>query len=457
MQPKTVIDDSAPLLSTLRDRLQIRDVILRAAMAIPTRDAASLLTFFAEDARVLGYPEGLELSPGEYVSSVTGAEWDGRQQVITNLEIDLDGDVAIASSMFIDTIAPDPAHRPVPTTTMTAGRFVDRVARIDDEWRITQRQIEVDWAVAGDAEILGQFRAAGGTTADVLEREQAIAEQRTALDEQSLIDRQNIADQIARLARGVDRLDLDVFTTHFDDSMTMAFGSIEVPGSTFVGMSSGDAPNRYATQHAVSNVVIAVDGDEALSSTHLFGVISYRPGFGPAFIKERNSATGGLLFSGCRYLDRWQRVTGGWRLVRRDLVQEWTGRFDNTAMADFAASPASVGTRDLGDPSYGALLPVTQAGDLSAVADRESIAEAIIKAEAGAAARHVLTQTITVAGSRAIVEAYRLFARVGNDGNVRLEGGRELLTVVNSDGSWRVTDITLIPEWRTVAPDARRD
>ena len=452
MQPTTVTDDAPSVLAILQDRVLIRDLILRTAMAIPTRDTAAFRAAFAPDSAIFGPDSGDESTAVDYAARAIGGGWDGRQQVVTNVVIDVHGDEATVSSRFIDAIAPDPSIPGGPATSLTGGRFLDRVVRTSDGWRIVERRIDVEWEASGDAGILAQFRAAGGTTADVVDRERAIAERRGALDEQALVDRQQISDQIARLARGVDRLDATVFATHFSDSMTMAFGATEVPGSTFVGMSSGDAPNRFATQHAVSNVVIAVEGDRAISSTHLFGVISYRPGFGPAFIKEENSATGGLMFSGCRYLDEWARVGAEWRLIRRDLVQEWTGRFDNSTMSDFAGSPAAVGTRDLSDPSYAALLPATPAADVDAVVARELIAEAVATAETGAPARHVLTENITVAGSNAVVEAYRLFARIGDDDTVRIEGGRELLTLERLDDRWQVTDVTLIPEWRTVVP-----
>lgn len=67
------------------------------------------------------------------------------------------------------------------------------------------------------------------------------------------------------------------------------------------------------SQHMISNHQVTVNGDEATSRCYLQAQ------------HVRRSADGGhnYIVAG-RYLDRFERTSEGWRIVRRDLLVDWT-------------------------------------------------------------------------------------------------------------------------------------
>jgi hypothetical protein len=128
----------------------------------------------------------------------------------------------------------------------------------------------------------------------------------------ALLDRDQIRDCIARLARGEDRRDAKIIgASCWPDSTTdygVFLGSFSeylawvVPGSTAIKV----------TQHVLGQSVIDLAGDEALAETH---VISYhRIDMGDA---ERDTVIGG------RYLDRLKKRGGAWRIAQRTMLYDW--------------------------------------------------------------------------------------------------------------------------------------
>ena len=450
--PSTPVD----VATTLRDDAVVRDIVLSTARAFPRRDPQLYASAFHDDGVVVEGEGRASVSPAVHMERLASGPWVAGQQVLTNLVVGVDGDAATVSSFFIDAVAHDPKQQHGAATVLTGGRFRDLLERRDDAWRITERTIEVEWTVQGDASALDLFRASGVTTGDVADQARRLDGCRAPRDTQELLDRQAVIDAIMHCARGVDRLDAEVFDRYFGADMTMAFGAVEVPGPAFAQVSRGDAPNRLATQHAVSNVVVVVDGDRAMAETLLLGVVAYREGFGPAFIDASSSGLGGLMMSGCRYLDDWVRGTDGWALERRVLVQEWTGRFDDSAIPALADRADAVGRRDREDPSYARLFPPRPPADLRELGDRRQIEDAVVETcTTGDAHRYVLNTVVTVDGDAAAAEAYCLAVTRDDDGPAaRLHGSRELIDLERAGPGWRVTRTTTIPEWETVAASA---
>ncbi|MFT4045318.1 MAG: nuclear transport factor 2 family protein [Solimonas sp.] len=129
---------------------------------------------------------------------------------------------------------------------------------------------------------------------------------------QALLDRERIREAIARLARGEDRrdaalisasywpdskTDYGVFTGNFDEYLAWV-----VPGS----------PAIPVTQHILGQTWIELKGEVALAETH---VTSYhRVDMGS---EERDTVIGG------RYLDRFEKRNGEWRIAERTMLYDW--------------------------------------------------------------------------------------------------------------------------------------
>ncbi len=445
----------ADLGAALRDDAEIRGVVLSTARAFPLRDPKAYAAAFCDDGVVVEPGRRGSLAPVVHMERPVSAPWVGGQQILTNLAVATDGDVATVSSCFIDAVAHDAERSASSAAVLTGGRFRDRLERRDGAWRIAERTISVDWTVEGDASALGLFLTSAVTTADVADRLRVLDSRPGPRDAQELLDRQAVTDAIMRCARGIDRLDEEIFDRYFRPEMTMVVAGNEIPAPAFVQGSRRDAPNRLATQHALSNAFVAVDGDRAVADTLLLGVIAFRDGFGPAFIDTESAGLGGLMLSGCRYVDDWVRGPDGWLLERRVLVQEWMGRFDDSGMLDLLGRPDANGRRDPEDPSYARLFAPTSPADLQELTDRRRIDEAIAEGCTTADGyRYLLTTQVTVDGDAAAAEVYCLTVTGGDGPAKSLAGSRELIDLARAGSGWRITRTTTIPEWLTVATTA---
>lgn len=131
---------------------------------------------------------------------------------------------------------------------------------------------------------------------------------------QDLVDRQAIADVVLRYCRGIDRLDLELVRDCYHDDATEEHGTFAGTRDEYVEWVAAVLTRFTGTMHVVANQLVEVDGDEARSETY---GIAYHWGEPPAD-HRRNFTTG------FRYLDRFARRDGTWRIARRVAVREWT-------------------------------------------------------------------------------------------------------------------------------------
>ena len=129
-----------------------------------------------------------------------------------------------------------------------------------------------------------------------------------------LVDRQAIADVVLRYCRGIDRLDLDLVRSCYHADATDEHGTFLGTRDEYVDWVAGVLTRFTGTMHVVANQLIEVHGDDAHSET--YGV-AYHWG-DPPDDHRRNFTTG------FRYVDRFARRDGEWRIARRVAVREWT-------------------------------------------------------------------------------------------------------------------------------------
>jgi hypothetical protein len=130
-----------------------------------------------------------------------------------------------------------------------------------------------------------------------------------------VIDRQAIVDCLHRYARGLDRRDEALLRSAYHAD------AVEDHAGAYVGGVDGlvgylfDLHARFAGyQRYVTNTTIDVDGDEAHVESYFLSVIHTGP-----------SKDGVLMLSGGRYVDRFERRAGDWRIATRVVVLEWHG------------------------------------------------------------------------------------------------------------------------------------
>ncbi|ORL10072.1 nuclear transport factor 2 family protein [Prescottella equi] len=149
----------------------------------------------------------------------------------------------------------------------------------------------------------------------------------------SLIDKQEITEVLYRYARAVDRKDFDrVADCYFPDAIDNHGGYV----GTVAGLIE-DMKSRHATidssLHYVTNVLIDLDGDTADVESYCL-----------CYLRQAPAVAGGPQSRAtvkCRYVDRFERRDGQWRIADRIVV------FDESVTDEIvdALSPSWVRSR----------------------------------------------------------------------------------------------------------------
>ena len=163
--------------------------------------------------------------------------------------------------------------------------------------------------------------------------EQAIAE---------LIDRQRIWDCLLRYARGVDRVDRELTLSAYWPDAVDEHGVMEGVAEVFVDWTigrHGALAERH--QHLLSNLTIDLDGDTAHTETYFI------------FSSEHKDGPHSLAMG--RYVDRFEKRSGEWRIAHRVCVTELMGDLVTAPVLEASAQvfeKAGPSRQDRSDVSY---------------------------------------------------------------------------------------------------------
>ena len=161
------------------------------------------------------------------------------------------------------------------------------------------------------------------------------AEIRTLLE---LLDRAQIHDALMRYCRGVDRGDSELVLSALHPDATIDLGRGPMAAAALAeGITKIAATG---TMHFIGNEYVEVDGDSAYGETYFISYATITTDSGEPATRARAG----------RYLDRWERRDGEWKIIRRLLVDEWS-RVDELP-APAAPPPGRVGLRSKDDPVY---------------------------------------------------------------------------------------------------------
>jgi ketosteroid isomerase-like protein len=157
---------------------------------------------------------------------------------------------------------------------------------------------------------------------------------------QELIDRQDITDLVHRLARAIDRCDTALMADCYHPDATDDHGMIKGSIGEFI---TAVVPVLHAmlhTQHNITNILVTHFGDEARGESY--------------FIAQHSLADGNEMFAAGRYLDRFTRRYGVWKIAHRQAIYDWTMSVPSSGASDGdpMASLLRRGERGTGDPSY---------------------------------------------------------------------------------------------------------
>jgi hypothetical protein len=156
-----------------------------------------------------------------------------------------------------------------------------------------------------------------------------------------LLDKQSIADVVLRYCRGVDRLDLDLVRSCYHDSAIEHHTGYDGGVDGFIAWLRKALSPFSGALHVVGNQLVEVHGDQArcesYGTAHHWGE--------PADDARVNFTTG------FRYVHRFTRRDGVWRIAERWSVREWARIVPAEAVLP-RTEPGPLARRDRSDPLY---------------------------------------------------------------------------------------------------------
>jgi hypothetical protein len=130
---------------------------------------------------------------------------------------------------------------------------------------------------------------------------------------QQLIDCENIRNCLARYCKGVDRTDEELIRSAYWPDIDASQLDFRGGAEAFIAWSFPSVRTMELMSHQIGNVLIELDGDRADVQTSF---ISYRQ-------VEQDGVRQGYMGGG-RYLDRFERRDGVWKIAKRLVVTDWS-------------------------------------------------------------------------------------------------------------------------------------
>ena len=243
------------------------------------------------------------------------------------------------------------------TDTVFAVRYLDRLEERGDGWKIADRQLSFEWErrveVGSQQEYPGFLRGQRDGSDPVLESLPRPASppsiglgrsQVSVPAGYSLVaDRAAIYRQLVRYCRGVDRRDLDLIRSTYHPDAFDDHGSYKGDVEGFLAFVEKEVHARFRiTMHKLGQSLIEIDGDEARSESYATCHHVMAEGVSAETVMAAADPTAAApgapgsaagvpmaardvadMVMGIRYLDRFERRMGEWRIARRELRWEW--------------------------------------------------------------------------------------------------------------------------------------
>jgi hypothetical protein len=156
-----------------------------------------------------------------------------------------------------------------------------------------------------------------------------------------LEDKEAIRQAIYAYARGADRCHHELIANAYHDDAWDDHGTFRGDKDTVVDIISSNPSGAIASMHHVGNILIELDGDQANVESYFFA----------CQVREREGKKFTRIRAG-RYIDRFERRDGRWRIAKRIVVDDWNRVDELVATAPELDGQCRRGTRDASDPSY---------------------------------------------------------------------------------------------------------
>ncbi len=183
---------------------------------------------------------------------------------------------------------------------------------------------------------------------------------------QLMIDRQEIEQVLKLYCRAIDRLDVALLKSIYWPEATDDHGSFSGNAHEFADYVTASMKEIVVDgMHAVMQSVIDVDGNFATAKSYYFayqqtvgGKDAVTAFYGERYAAEQEQAgkigKGQDFFCGGRYVDLFEKRNGEWKILRRQITNEWNTVSPSPRITDqgLIAQFNLPGRRDRQDPVY---------------------------------------------------------------------------------------------------------
>ena len=260
-----------------------------------------------------------------------------------NVLIEVDGDQAYGETYAIAHHVD--ARAAEPTDLIMGVRYLDRFECRGGDWRVVHRVMSYEWervATIGAQSFDASYAVGRRDGSDTALQPPRNARPTTAVvpdDLEATRDRAAIYDQLVAYCRAVDRCDEALLRSVYHPDAHDDHGAYQGDLEGFVEFVKTEVQARFrSTMHKLGNSFIELDGDVAHCETLAIG----------HHVRAEDGVDVDDLVLGIRYLDRFERRHGEWRIANRQLVFEWQ-RLDRLSPLDETWTP---GRHDPSDPVY---------------------------------------------------------------------------------------------------------
>jgi SnoaL-like domain len=164
---------------------------------------------------------------------------------------------------------------------------------------------------------------------------------------QGLLDKQAIAEVLHRYARGCDRADEALLRSCFHPESSHRHGAFAGTSADFCTLAMNIILGTRLEKHQVSNVLVELDGDRAVVESHY---VAYHRQVNRSTSEEED------MFSGGRFIDRFERRNGAWRIAARVGLIDYE-RFDPVTERGVRSLAPALRSRRQPDDELYTLLP----------------------------------------------------------------------------------------------------
>jgi ketosteroid isomerase-like protein len=162
---------------------------------------------------------------------------------------------------------------------------------------------------------------------------------------EDMLAKEAIRNLVGQYCRAADRNDLDLLRSlYWEDALDEHGYNKSNTAKEFIDRIP-EFEGINCVQHNVTSQMIAVNGDEAEGESYVIAYHNYMTPDGPT-----------VMICGGRYLDRYTRKNGEWRIAHRKCTTDWGHEFGVPSLdppATFTDGAIAVGKKSGDDVSYG--------------------------------------------------------------------------------------------------------